>query len=517
MNAPDRRIAAAIVAIVALRIALLVASQHSICGDEATVGVMAREILEKHARPVFAYHEHYNGGSAFTAYLAAASFAAFGVSETALKAVPLALSILALVAVARLVRAAEGAAAALVCTLLYGTSVCLMKWNFDARGGYAEGQVLVPMILGLLYVGCLGPGTARVASAAGLGLLCGLGFYLFPLMLPAGATALVFLAIRARRFGGWAAVPAFLVGTALGAAPLWYFGADLSPLGGEHALAGLRYLPATAWATVSRYLPGTMSYLNLDDMPPVRLAPNLIEYAGLLAGAGTAVAIRRADVARFARRLLRPAPEADGREPLALLLSAYVLVYLGPFALHPLAGAEARHLVFLEPALSILTGLGLFAAWRGGSRGVRAAAVVIAAIVAGDRIVQHARLFADRGVYGPLGRSEPAAVDGVIAFLDAERVDRVMSEDWDLSWRIVFKTAGRITASHSDLWLGRLLREYRERHGELYAVIVSDAEGAQAHVRKLIAREAGIGPHRVGNADVYLLREAAPRLGGVAP
>lgn len=120
------------------RIALLAVSQHSVCGDEAAVGVMAKHILEQAEHPVFAWHEHYNGGAALTAYLATIPFGLFGMTERGLKLVPLAFSLAALPLVYRLVRSARDARAALLATLLYGTCVALLKWSFDARGGYAE-------------------------------------------------------------------------------------------------------------------------------------------------------------------------------------------------------------------------------------------------------------------------------------------------------------------------------------------------------------------------------------------
>ncbi len=486
------------------RVVLLVVSQHSVCGDEAAVGVMAKHVLEGGERPVFAWHEHYNGGAAATAYLASASFALFGMTEPALKLVPLAYSLLAVLVVFLFVRSARGPRDALFAALLYGTSVPLLKWCFDARGGYAECQVLIPLALWLLHGRCLRPG-ATWRDCALQGALCGLAIYLLPLSLPLALTSAAFLLTRSGLGRVFRCVVTWTAGAALGGAPLVLFHAAGGPLSLDPSpyLARVGPLPVTLWRTFTSYLPGMFAYENLDDYPPLRFAPNLVEYGALLFAIAALVVGSAATLAAFGRAVRE---RRDEPPPVEVILLGYVVVYLLLYSLHPDAGQEARHLLFLEPALSILAGLGLAAALARGGRFAVAAGLVLA-VTACDRAVQYVRLFRDDGVYGPLGRSDPGDADALIAFLDARRVAHVMSEDWDLSWRIVFRTQERITASHSTLWLGRLFRE-GDLRGGAYALILPPRKHADQRIHRLMRKEGIAEEHLVAGRRVFILRSS---------
>jgi hypothetical protein len=495
-----RSLLLALAAIVALRAALLVCSQHWLCGDEATVGVMARHILEAGERPIFAYHEHYNGGSALTAYLATIPFSLWGDTEWALKLVPFALSLLALVVTALWVRAARGDRAALLCVLVYGTSVWLMKWNFDARGGYIECQSLLALVFWILHRGNVDPEGDGAASAALLGLLCGIGFYLFPLFLPAVIAAGLLVLARSWRRGVLVPCVAWVLGLAAGTAPLVLFQGDTAPLAADAGMLAERVgvAPVVFLRTLVHHLPAALAYDNLDNVPALRLVPNGIEFLLLVTGVAAALVLRRG-------RMREGSPTSVSMPSLELTLAAYIAVYLLLYSLHPLAGEESRHLLFLDPALSVLAGLGLSSLLSMPRSALRTASLALCCVAALNRAVQHARLMADDGVYGPLGRSEPGDADRILAFLDAHGVRHLMSEDWDLSWRVVFRSHERITSTHSDLWLRRLLKDYVTRQGDAYALVVEPGNPGRTHIHEVLHRYGVDAPRRIAGRDVYLL------------
>src|SRR5262249_60467125 len=68
-----------------LRLLLVLLAEKQLDCDESTVGVMALDVLEKHAHPLFFYGSTYNGGGAVEAYLGAIAFAIAGASPIALK------------------------------------------------------------------------------------------------------------------------------------------------------------------------------------------------------------------------------------------------------------------------------------------------------------------------------------------------------------------------------------------------------------------------------------------------
>jgi 4-amino-4-deoxy-L-arabinose transferase-like glycosyltransferase len=473
-----------------LRLLLLLSSQNAVSGDEATVGILARHIAFQGERPVVAYGADYNGGAALTAYLAAGSFALFGMKELALKAIPFTYSVIALVAVYSFVKAARGPRAALLASLLYGTSVCLLKWNFDARGGYAECQVLIPLTLHLLRSRAL-PSSFPPWWAFLVGVLSGFGVYILQMFIPVGLTCFLLIVLhgtdRLRR------LVAFAVGSTLGIVPLLAHGAPGGAVGLDPRpiLGRLALFPGMALTTVGRLLPGLFSYDNFEAYPPLRLLPNGLEYL-FLAAAIALILSRRGLWARS-----RGVPGEDP-VPIEGVLFLYVALYLVLFALHPLATNSPRYLIFLEPALSILAGLGLTEALERRNpppRFVRAAALVLLALLVGDRALQIERLSRDHRIYGPDGPSDPRTADAVIAFLDERNLPRVVTEDWDLGWRIAFKTGERIAILHN---LNNL------HQAPPFAAIVEPDSEDDRRVRTLLAKRGrGVERHLVGGKAVY--------------
>ena len=55
---------------VVIRLFVLLAAENRLDSDEATIGVMALDILEEGTHPIFFYGASYNGGGAMEAYLA---------------------------------------------------------------------------------------------------------------------------------------------------------------------------------------------------------------------------------------------------------------------------------------------------------------------------------------------------------------------------------------------------------------------------------------------------------------
>ncbi|HWX24890.1 MAG TPA: hypothetical protein VN083_07610, partial [Vicinamibacteria bacterium] len=361
----------------------------------------------------------------------------------ALKLIPFTFSLIALGMVYVFVRAARGERAAWFATLFYGTAVSLLKWNFDARGGYAECQVLIPLTLYLLGSRALSP-ASRTRDAALVGLFSGFGVYLLQMFVPVGLTCALLLSLRRGAAERVRSLAAFGLGAVAGMAPVLLHGSPGGAVGLDPRplLARLVSLPQALFLTLTRFLPGLFSYDNLEGYPPFRLFPNGLEYVFLLA----ALAVL---VSRRGRSLGFP-PSETAPVPIEGILFLYVGIYLVLFSLHPLAANSPRYLLFLEPPLSILAGLGAAEAlaWSG-RRSVRGVAVILVSLVLGDRAVQMTRLAGDDRIYGPDGPSDPRTAEAVMAFLDENGIRRLVTEDWDLGWRIAFKSRERIIALHN--------------------------------------------------------------------
>ena len=118
--------------------------------DEGIVGLMGKHILEQHALPVFFYGQSYLG--ALEAYCVAVSFAVFGVSMMALRAVPFAFSLALLGVVYRFARRFHSVGVARWATALVAVSpMYFLQWNLKARGGFVEHVVLLFVVMILFW------------------------------------------------------------------------------------------------------------------------------------------------------------------------------------------------------------------------------------------------------------------------------------------------------------------------------------------------------------------------------
>ncbi|MCX7015495.1 MAG: glycosyltransferase family 39 protein [Candidatus Sumerlaeota bacterium] len=505
--------------------ALLVMSQWAVHGDEAVVGIMAKHIVEKGARPIFCYGAQYNGGSAVTAYLATISFALFGMSEIALKLVPLTLNLLGVLVVYGFVRSARGPRDALFAALIYATSISLLKWRFDARGAYAESQVTIPLALWILRSRCLKAVGGNALDFFLLGLLCGFGFYVLELFAPTIVVVVICLFARDKLFFARRTFWVWIAGLTIGLSPLIYYNLTehFANLGhiiekdrrtqiGAGPFAHLPYAPLRLWRALAHDLPGMMSYDNLYVFPERIGASNWIEYGVLLAAVVGTAWWRRAEIGVFLRSLASRRIRNEPAEPVALeaILLLYVAVYVAAYALHPLAGENSRHLLFLEPAVSILIGLAFAHALRtvapGSRRGIRLAALALLTLTLADRGWQYVQLMCDDRVHGAQGKINPRNAEDLIAFLDQYGIDRAVVLNYDLRWRIVFLTRERIIAAN----IPGLFSRYPPYEDELrrsnrYALVVPADPAAQAPIDQSLAAN-GIPRHawKVRDMIVYL-------------
>ena len=149
--------------------------------DEGVVGLMAKHILEGTSFPIFFYGQHYLG--ALEAYLAALSFAVFGMNLLTLRLVPFAVSLGLIGAVYVFTAKAYSRAAARWSTALVAISpMYFLQWNLKARGGFIEHVLLLFLILSLLWR-YLFDGDRRPVVAFVLGLTIGIAFWVNQLVL----------------------------------------------------------------------------------------------------------------------------------------------------------------------------------------------------------------------------------------------------------------------------------------------------------------------------------------------
>lgn len=326
--------------------------------DEAVVGLMARHILHGE-RPIFFYGQAYMGS--LDAALVALAFAAFGQSVLAIRIVQSLLyagTVLTGTCIAWRVTGRLDAAWA-AGLILAVPNVNTTLYTTVSLGGYGE-VLLIGNVLLLLALAA----SKRADSLwllAGWGLLVGLGWWTFGLIMVYALPAGLFLAWSVARFGGWqrglgyAMVIGAMVG--LGAAPwlAWAWKHGLVPLLQEtagSAIAGASaggFLAATASHLTNLLLLGSTVVLGLRPPWEVRwlalpLLPLVVAFwLGALAFG-------------FARMRAGKARSAD-----LMLLGVVVVLVLG-FVLTPF-GADPSGRYFLPLGVPMAVLAGRFLAW----------------------------------------------------------------------------------------------------------------------------------------------------------
>lgn len=134
---PRKYMRLALLLIVLLHVTVLLTSQRYTDGDESVLGIMARHILTRDARPLFFYGQVYGTGAALESYLATIPFVLLGTSSITLKLVALVLFWAALILAYMISRFYLSDRAAWWMVILLGVATPLIEWRTKMRGGYA--------------------------------------------------------------------------------------------------------------------------------------------------------------------------------------------------------------------------------------------------------------------------------------------------------------------------------------------------------------------------------------------
>src|SRR6266576_3826030 len=124
---------------------ILLTSQTHVHSDEAIIGLMGKHILEGRYFPFYMYGQAYNAGAAWEAYLAAISFALFGVGVISLKSCIVVLSLLCLFLFYRMCLALYDRRTALLATIVFALTPSLLKGHFQVRG-YSWYFLSIPLL-----------------------------------------------------------------------------------------------------------------------------------------------------------------------------------------------------------------------------------------------------------------------------------------------------------------------------------------------------------------------------------
>jgi 4-amino-4-deoxy-L-arabinose transferase-like glycosyltransferase len=336
---PYRPLLCALLVAATLKAGLLYAEVVPLNADEAVVGLMARHILQG-ARPIFFYGQLYLGS--LDAWLVAAAFALFGESVLAIRLVQVGLYLGTIATTYWLGREIYSNARIANAAALFVAvpTVNVTLYTTVTLGGYGE-TLLIGNILFLLTLH-LGKRDTRWGRWLLFGLLGGLGFWTFPLVMVYLVPAVIYLVIARRRpLGGWALAA---LGFAAGAAPWWTYtlrqgAATVAELSGS-AIAGAS-LPNPVFA----FFQHLFNFMLLGLTVVFGLRPPWSARFLALPLAPLALALYTTLLAFIARRAIARDPARAGR----WLLLGCCLTLVAAFLLTPF-GADPSGRYFLPMA-----------------------------------------------------------------------------------------------------------------------------------------------------------------------
>lgn len=410
-----------------LRIWILASPLGGADADEAIVGLMALDLLQRGEPTTFYWGQAYGGSH--EAFLAAAVFAVTETSPLALKMVPIALNALAALLVWRVgLRLGRPRAAVIGAVIFWVASGPFVWWSTKARGHYS---VLLVLEL-LLVLLALRLDDRRLedqltdrragAEAAGLGLVGGLAWWASPQSALVGLPLLIWFIYRFRQSVAslWPAVP----GAIVGALPWLRFNVEMGwsslrpPAGLPSKPSLIGQFQDLALVALPQAL-GLRVPFSLEWIPPVA-GPLVCLAAVALLGCGLYQARRRSG-----------------------LLPVLILPYLPLLLINPIHYvADPRYLYFLWPFLALLAGFTIvrFVSIR------LTLIVVVFALGALSSIVIDRMIDQRRAIFYAPDVAVPSDLSDLIEELDRRDMDHVFAH-YALAYPITFESQRKVLAT----------------------------------------------------------------------
>jgi hypothetical protein len=384
----------------ALKLVLLVTSQSLADGDEAVEGVMAMHILEHGEHPIYPYGANYGAGAGVEAHLAALSFAVFGPSDGALKAVGLVFWVCTLVLLGLLSGQVGDRSAAAAAVVLFAVCPSGSQWGLKVAGGH---QVAICLSLLAAWL-ALGErrwvGALLVAPAAVLA---------HPIVAPFIAALCVMVIWRRKGVQRGTALLLLLGASLVWALLLWPPARTFHDPSSDSLALGERFLLVPQLA-LGLFCPN----LNLPDWPSGLSAVVAVLWLGCYLAA--LVQLRR--LPGFWVYALAPWG---------------VLLMVDPLELAP------RHLLLLVPLSCLFLGV-----WASKNRRLALGFVPVLVLTG---LVMHVRESTDPFVYGPAEQSlglERENIRGLVKHIEESGTHHIYCSQEMLAWSLMFESRGRL-------------------------------------------------------------------------
>lgn len=218
--------------VVVFRGVILFTGQRYLRSDEAVVGLMAKHIFTRGERPVYMYGQHYGGGHAIVAYIAAPLFAMFGKSAVLLGAITVTISVVNLLILWLILRRYFNELIALAGTGLYAFNPPVVYQSFLINGNTES--ICLSLLALMFFLRSYIEGHFAKLNALIAGIFIGLAYYAMDYAL-LYAIIFVLLWLTTRTEGKWKCLGVFFIGLFIGYLPVLMYNIT-------HDFANLRFI-----------------------------------------------------------------------------------------------------------------------------------------------------------------------------------------------------------------------------------------------------------------------------------
>jgi 4-amino-4-deoxy-L-arabinose transferase-like glycosyltransferase len=223
---------------ISVRVILLLGSHSHLTGDDSYVAILAKHIYEGGERPFFGYNEHYNGGLAIEAYLAAILFKIFGVSAVVFRLSGLLISFALLITAYFFLKKYFSRKIAFVSGLLYSVPPSFFaSWNMYVVG-YMATLLIHIVLLWFMFEFIYDEKKRTAKQMIILGLLSALGYYILEYVIVILSVFFIFWFAENKKFLATKNFLAYIASFIIGIIPVIIYNLKTNFANIKHLLAG---------------------------------------------------------------------------------------------------------------------------------------------------------------------------------------------------------------------------------------------------------------------------------------